>query len=279
MRDPDSGDEPMEESAQGRGVWQRVPRLLRVGIVVVLVGLGVTFAAGYPLGGLSCMLTGLALLCLVIASVVRLSRGQTRLGHSLGTCVVAVVGVGVTLVAGYPFGMLSYVVMELALLCLAIASVVRLIRGQTRLGHSLGTCVVAVGLLYVVMLGPANFMGLINLRTRARVAMTGGQDQLQAWAVEVLGKPREQMEQDGLSWVVPREQWSEQVRRLKPKARLVRIDPPSKGQGDVVRLGYGGGFFHWYIVVGPPGSVPQRDSIDEVWYRWGDGIYGWFPEN
>lgn len=199
----------------------------------------------------------------------------------LGVAVVAVaaVGVGVTLVAGYPFGMLSYVVMELALLCLAIASVVRLIRGQTPIWHSLVTCVVAVGLLYVVTLGPGNFMGLINLRTRARVAMTGGQDQLQAWAVEVLGKPRELMEQDGLSWRIPREQWSEQVRRLRPKARLVRIDPLLEGGRNAVRLGYGGGFFHWHIVVGPPGSVPQRDSVDELWYRWGDGIYGWFPEN
>lgn len=228
MRDPDSGNEPMEESAKGSGVWQRVPQSLRLGVAVVAV---------------------------------------------------AVVGVGVTLVAGYPFGMWSYMLTELALLCLAIGSVVELIRGQTPLWHSLGTCVVAVGLLYVVTpLGPASFMGLMDLRTRARVAMTGGQGQLQAWAVEVLARPRELMEQDGSGWLVPREQWSEQVRRLRPKVFLVRIDPLLEGGRNAVRLGYGGGPFHWYIVVGPAGSVPQRDSIDELWYRWGDGIYGWFPE-
>jgi len=193
---------------------------------------------------------------------------------------VAVVGVGVTLVAGYPFGMWSYMLTEFALLCLAIGSVVGLIRGQTPIWHSLGTCVVAVGLLYVVTpFGPANLMGLTNLRTRARVAMTGGQDQLQAWAAEVLARPRDPMEQDGLGWYMPSEEWSEQVRRLRPKALLVRIDPLLEGRRNAVRLGYGGGPFHWYIVVGPPGSVPQRDSVDELWYRWDDGVYGWFPEN
>ncbi len=228
MRDPDSGDEPIAESAKGSGVWQRVPQSLRLGVAVVAV---------------------------------------------------AVVGVGVTLVARYPFGMWSYMLMELALLCLVIGSVVDLIRGQTPLWHSLGTCVVAVGLLYVMTLGPGNFMGLMNLRTRARVAMTGGQDQLQAWAVEVLTRPRELMEQEGLSWVVPREQWSEQVRRLRPNVRLVRIDPLLEGGRNAVRLGYGGGPFHWYIVIGPPGSAPRRNSPDELWYQWGDGIYDWFPEN
>jgi len=131
-----------------------------------------------------------------------------------------------------------------------------------------------------VTLGPGNYLSLINLRTRGRVAMTGGQDQLQVWAVEVLAKPREQMQQDGSGWLVPREEWSEQVRHL---GGGVRIDPLWEGGRSAVRLCYGGGFFHWYIVVGPPGSAPDPNLVKErpfdAWYRWGDGVYGWFPEN
>ncbi len=110
--------------------------------------------------------------------------------------------------------------------------------------------------------------------------MTGGQGQLQAWAVEVLARPREQMEEDGSGWVVPREQWSQQVRQL---GAHVRIDPLFKDEREGVCLGYGGGFFHWYIVVGLAGSVPdpndEKEHPSDVWYRWGDGVYGWFPEN
>lgn len=230
MRDPDSGDQPMEEGTKRGGVWQRVPRSLRLGVAVVLVGLGVTLLTGWPLGCFSC------------------------------------------------------VMMEVALLAMAVASVAALVRRENRrrphLWRHLGSLVAAVGLLYVVTLGPGNYLSLIVLRTRGRVAMTGGRDQLQAWAVEVLAKPREQMQEDGSGWLVPREEWSEQVRHL---GGGVRIDPLLEGGRNAVRLCYGGGFFHWYIVVGPPGSAPDPNLVKErpfdAWYRWGDGVYGWFPEN
>ncbi len=197
----------------------------------------------------------------------------------IGAVAAAVVGVGATLLLGYPLGFPFYPLMCVTLIATAIASVLALFRKVNRTGtrvwHYLGTFIVSVGLLYAVTLGPFNFMGLIGLRTRALIAWTGGQDELQAWAVKLLAKPRDSEQADGSGWLVPAEDWSAQVRRLKAK---VRIDPLFEGEREAVRLGYGAAFFHWYVVVGPPGSVPGERPLGD-WYRWGDGIYAWFPEN
>jgi hypothetical protein len=201
---------------------------------------------------------------------------------AIGAVATALIGVGATLLLGYTLGFPFYPLMCLTLIVLVIASVVALFRKENRKGkrlwHHFAALSVTFVLLYAVTFGPFNFMGLIGLRTRALIGLTGGQDELQSWAVEILAKPRDSEQADGSGWLVPREKWSEQVQRLGPKARLVRIDPLFEGERDAVRLGYGGGFFHWYIVLGPPGSVPEERPLDD-WYRWGDGIYCWFPEN
>lgn len=205
----------------------------------------------------------------------------------IGAVATVLVGVGATLLLGYPLGLPFYPLMCVTLMLLVFVSAVALFRGENRRGMPLWYHLAALSVtlvpLYAVTLGPFNFMGLIGLRTRVLIALTGGQDELQAWAVEMLAKPRDSEQADGSGWLVPREQWSEQIQRLGPKARLVRIDPLFEGERDAVRLGYGGGFFHWYIVVGPPESGPDPNGEKEhpldVWCRWGDGIYGWFPEN
>ena len=50
-----------------------------------------------------------------------------------------------------------------------------------------------------------------------------------------------------------------------------------KGDQEAVCLTYGGGFLHWCIVIGPPGSVPDPNAarFDNRWIRWSDGIYDW----
>jgi hypothetical protein len=135
-----------------------------------------------------------------------------------------------------------------------------------------------IGILVAIPIlgGLANIFSLVDLRMRLAVTFTGGQDELQAWAIKILDEPRGSSGQ-GSDDRIPRERWSEQVRRLKPK--WVRIEPLFEDGGEAVRLCYGGGFYHWNIVVGRPGSRPDPKfndpDHDEWWTRWGDGLYNW----
>jgi len=150
-------------------------------------------------------------------------------------------------------------------------------RQGTRLWKHVGVLLGILSTLFVLTVGPGNYFRLIDLRSRLAVAMTGGQDQLQTWAVAVLAKPRDQMHGDGQDWIVPQEDWSDQVRRLKPIR--IYIKPVFANGGEGVCLPYGSGFFHWWIVIGRPGSRPDPKfndpNQDEWWLRWGDGIYDW----
>jgi len=149
-------------------------------------------------------------------------------------------------------------------------------RRRPRLWMHIGVFLANIVLLYVLSIGPGNYFALIDLRTRLAVALTGGQGRLQAWAVELLAKPRDGME-DGGDWRVPKQYWSEQVHRLRPGS--VFIAPVFEDKQWAVCLNYGSAFFHWSIVVGPPGSRPDPKSNgptgDDVWYRWRDGLYDW----
>ena len=140
--------------------------------------------------------------------------------------------------------------------------------------------------VFVVSLALAAFLlpGLgtirtLNLHCRMRVAVTGGQEELQAWAMEVLARPRDPMQEDGSGWRIPREECSRQVRRLNPKR--IRIERSYGNDREIVRLMYGGGFFHWNIGIGPPDAIGdlavKAKVADCVWFRWCDGICCWFP--
>ena len=205
----------------------------------------------------------------------------------LAITVVCVAGV---LIAGYPTCCLFALVTGIALPLGGVAVILGLFqksnRTRPRLWHNLATLTAIVALLYLLTFGLGGPIGLLNLRMRGLVALTGGQDALQSWAVDVLAKPRDRMEgldwsdQVAFKWAVPREHWSKQVRRLDPKH--VRIERLFQNDQEGVRLMYGGGFLHWYIVLGPPGSVPdpkfEENLAENDWFRWSDGVYCWFPD-
>lgn len=88
-------------------------------------------------------------------------------------------------------------------------------RRRPRLWMHIGAFLANIVLLYILSIGPGNYLGLIDLRTRLAVALTGGQGRLQAWAVELLAKSRDAVEEDGGNWQVPKQYWSEQVHRLR----------------------------------------------------------------
>jgi hypothetical protein len=132
-------------------------------------------------------------------------------------------------------------------------------------------------LLPVLTVGPGKYANLIDLRTRLAVALTGGQGQLQTWAVALLDEPRDHADHDDWEQRIPQEHWSKQVRRLKPNS--VYISPVFEEGQEGVLLSYGGGFFHWWIVIGRPDSRPSQRLSDpnsgNSWLRWADGIYDW----
>ena len=158
-------------------------------------------------------------------------------------------------------------------------------------GHS-RRCTRRYVVVLVVILVLALFLlpGLGTIRTldlhcRMRVAVTGGQDELQAWATELLATPRNEIQEfEGADeteyneWTVPEGHWSKQVRRLNPKR--LRIERTASGDREVVTLMYGGGFQHWTIGVGPPEAIGElavkMKEADCVWFRWSDGICCWF---
>lgn len=57
---------------------------------------------------------------------------------------------------------------------------------------------------------------------------------------------------------------------------IVLEEEPGQG-ARVVRIGLGGGFHHYGIVIGPPGYEPPQERSWR-YYRWSDGVWG-FQEN
>ena len=147
------------------------------------------------------------------------------------------------------------------------------------------TAVFVVNLTLALFLFPGlGTIRTLNLHCRMRVAMTGGQEELQSWALELMAKPRDQIETydepDAVAyeWTVPKRHWSKQVRRLNPKR--IRIERSFKNGQEIVCLLYGGGFLHWSIGVGQPKAIDdlavEMKAADRVWFRWSDGISCWF---
>jgi len=155
-------------------------------------------------------------------------------------------------------------------------------RGPYRRRH---LAVFAVSLALALYLLPGlGTIRTLNLHCRMRVAVTGGQEELQSWALELMAKPRDQIEVSAWSdkgayeWTVQKQHWSRQVRRLNPKR--IRIERPLGNDREIVHLLYGGGFLHWSIGVGQPKAIDdlavEVKAADCVWFRWSDGTSCWF---
>ncbi len=223
---------------------------------------------------------------------------NTKLGESEGSeltrsmpdsfkfaIVASAVGLGY-MVAVFLFGLFGLMLAIPAfgiLLAGIISALVGLAQQRNRctpyVQRYVGAIVVLVSMVAFLIPGLGT-LRLLDLHCRMRVAMTGGQDALQSWAVEFLAQPRDPTHQDGSGWRIPREECSKQVQRLKPKRIFVKQVFQNDQEG--VTLMYGGGFLHWYIVLGPPGSVPdpkfEENLTENDWFRWRDGVYCWFPD-
>jgi len=199
--------------------------------------------------------------------------------------IAAALGLGymAALLLGGILGLMLVVPAFGALLLGLIAAGIGFAKQQNRTAvHGRRYIAVLIALLgMIVFLIPGlGTLRLLNLHMRGRVALTGGREALQAWAVEVLAGPRDLMIEDGDRRLIPEERWSPQVRRLRPKR--VAIDRLFEEEAEGVSLMYGGGFLHWFIVIGPPGSNPDREQLNDApaspWFRWADGVYCKFTD-
>jgi hypothetical protein len=182
------------------------------------------------------------------------------------------------MVFGWSVSMLV-VPMVLALLLAGLSVLAGLIRRKDRtefhLWQRIVTLAVIIALLCFFTFGREG-AHLANLRARAGVAVTGGQHELQSWAVQILANYRQLLpESRSLEWDVPKEQWSDQVCRLAPTRVFVGL-AVFQGDGEAVCVVLGGGLCESRIVVGRPNTGPIEDYERYLghWLRWGDGIYG-----
>ena len=185
------------------------------------------------------------------------------------------------------FGLLLAVPAGITVLAGLVSAAAGLARKRNRHGlyrrRHIAVFVVNLALALFLLPGLGTIRTL-NLHCRMRVAVTGGQEGLQSWALELMAKPRDQLEAyeesgvDAYEWTVPKQHWSEQVRRLRPSR--VRIERSFGNDREIVRLMYGGGFLHWSIGVGQPKAIGdlavEQKAADCVWFRWNDGISCWF---
>jgi hypothetical protein len=118
-------------------------------------------------------------------------------------------------------------------------------------------------------------LDLLYYRTSLMLALTGGREELQSWATDVLAQPRGPREHEGAPYVVERKRWSRQVRWLRPSR--VSIWPIFKNGQEGLVLDYDVPHEVCALVIGPPGAVPAEDSgTARGWLRIADGLYFWF---
>jgi hypothetical protein len=94
---------------------------------------------------------------------------------------------------------------------------------------------------------------------------------LQKWATDLLQKPPDEA-WTGEPEMLPRDALPEDLRNAGPSAVFVQ-----RGEGpeyNHMQIGFGGGFYHWGIMVGPPAFEPAHGGRYWV-YRWQDGVYGY----
>jgi len=148
--------------------------------------------------------------------------------------------------------------------------------GISVLPYRLASLAVVVLLLYLFAFG-SGVARLVDVHSRLRVALGGGRTTLQSWAVDILGKERAHgAKGDFMAFDegVPKELWSDQIRRLQPDA--VRLDRITLEDENALCLTFAAGLANWQIVIGPTGSVRAKEDFLDFgcrWLRWGPGIY------
>jgi len=131
---------------------------------------------------------------------------------------------------------------------------------------------VLISLIFILSPGFLMNFWLTDIGMRLKIASTGGAEQLQAWAVDILEKPQNEVVDGDSMSRIKEEALSKQVRRLYPA--YVFVASTSEENGPHIRIIWGGGFHHWGILVGPP-TFHTVSNEGQCVYRWRDGVYGY----
>ena len=131
----------------------------------------------------------------------------------------------------------------------------------------------SIAIPFFIICYPINMKYLPVYGIRLRVATTGGVDELQSWAVNLLEKPREQIlaEDDHETKLIKRELYSEQIRQISPP--VVYLNETENGE-PFLHIPLAGGFFSgWGIKIGRP--TFQAEEYGSMYLqKWKDGVYG-----
>jgi hypothetical protein len=170
---------------------------------------------------------------------------------------------------------LLFIPIVVLLLLGGIATVKDLVRNKaSRSFRTVFILLMILSILALLALTPG--FDLLNHGMRFRLLITGGQDKLHSWAMEVLEMPPHDAEPgvEYSNWRIFKETWSKQVKVLRPDSVDIQTIDHSTGE-KAVYLSYGGGFHHWFIILTQ--SKVDPDSLFGSDYgmsdQWREGIY------
>lgn len=145
---------------------------------------------------------------------------------------------------------------------------------QLILRTSLTLSLIVISLYFIFSPGfIMNFL-LTDIGMRLKTASTGGVDQLQAWAVDILQRPQDEIVEDDSLGSIKKEMLSKQVQSVSGRGGNIYVASKTKWKGSHIRIIWGSGFHHWGILVGPPTFRTSSNDWQCV-YRWRDGVYGY----
>lgn len=105
---------------------------------------------------------------------------------------------------------------------------------------------------------------------KAKVEQIVGIAQLQQWAEKMLSRPLEELPLDG-EGRVRAEAWPAGLANFD----YTRVFVQEEQDGlRYVQIFWGGGFFHYGVLIGSPSFHPE-ETRDRRVCRWADGVYGW----
>lgn len=204
--------------------------------------------------------------------------GRPALIIALVVLALAVVNVGSFMILANPgLALMGYIAVGLAfvggtiLVLIGFAVNVSQCRSAWR-AHVLALAILSGVFCFCFFTG--SVLDLLRIRTNIVLAFTGGQGELQSWAIDLLEQFSDNPEYDSDTRGIPKQYWSRQVRWLRPGR--ITIQSTFRNGQKWVFLGYPIPHEGMGIMVGPPGAVPPDEpNWDWHWHQFGDGMYYW----
>jgi hypothetical protein len=133
--------------------------------------------------------------------------------------------------------------------------------------HAAGACLIAFACLWMAL----QFVGpYTSLKNRVRFGV--GVDRLQHWAIDTLDNPPP-LTEIGPPGAIALKHLPDDIRTLA-KGFCVVV-PARQREDEHILFACGGGHYHWGLMVGRPGFVPDQERIFRF-EKIADGVWGCF---